>query len=328
MVQRHALGSMLPSPWRWGAIRSVLLEPNRRVHVSFQHDMHQIIDAAQRSQRFEARVAAIDLLELCVLDRLAHLERQAALGAEQQLLRGRATALRARLESANERTLQRLASRVRARRYTRAGLHRVLTRLSAAAVEHDYDAADVLVAGLLDAGALPLERASREPDMVAYQPTPARVVLSALELAAVDSDDVLIDLGSGLGWVVILTALLTGARARGVEFEPVYCDYARACVNRLGLGSVEIMHADAREATLSDGTVFFMYTPFRGAMLDRVLERLRREAYARTFRICAYGPCTKEVERADWLRARHQVGQGDETLGVFDSVSVFGAVER
>src|SRR5262249_16153455 len=107
---------------------------------------------------------------------------------------------------------------------------------------------------------------------------------------------------SGLGHVVILVALWSGARARGVELEPVYCDYARRCARRLNVSGVEFIQADARGASLAGGTVFFMYTPFRGAMLQQVLGRLKTEARERPIRVCTYGPCTTEVAAAPWLK--------------------------
>jgi tRNA A58 N-methylase Trm61 len=154
--------------------------------------------------------------------------------------------------------------------------------------------------------------------MVAYQPTPGRAILSLLERADIQAHDVLVDLGSGLGWVVILVALLSEARTVGIEFEPTYCEYARSCARALNVSRAEFVHADARETSLANGTVFFLYTPFRGEMLQQVLRRLRAEAEQRPIRVCTYGPCTPLVATADWLAPRDPHDFREDEVVVFD----------
>ena len=153
--------------------------------------------------------------------------------------------------------------------------------------------------------------------MVAYQPTPAREILALIERAGLRPGDVFCDLGSGLGHVVLLVALLSGARARGVEVEPAYCEYAERCARGLKLRGVEFLRADARAAPLTEVTVFFLYTPFRGALLQQVLERLRAEAAERPVRVCSYGPCTKDLARAAWLRPEDDCDLGEHEVAVF-----------
>ena len=128
--------------------------------------------------------------------------------------------------------------------------------------------------------------------MVSYQPSPARVILELVEKANLKPEDVFFDVGSGLGQVAILVALLSGARAKGVEFEPAYCDYARQCAKELNLSHVEFINMDASEMDYSDGTVFYIYTPFEGKLLDKLLEKLKGEAHKRMIWVYTYGPCT------------------------------------
>jgi hypothetical protein len=60
-----------------------------------------------------------------------------------------------------------------------------------------------------------------------------------------------------------------------------------------------------------------MYTPFRGALLRKVLARLEREARARPIRVCTCGPCTAEVAGVPWLRPLESSGLGEEGIVVF-----------
>ncbi len=199
------------------------------------------------------------------------------------------------------------------------GLKRAFARLAGSAGRlGTYDALDLFVMALLRSGTVSEERAPREPEMVRYQPTPARAILTLIERADLGPDDgVFVDVGSGLGQVVLLVALLSGARARGIEFEPAYCEYAERCARDLNVPGVEFLQADAREAPLAGGTVFFLYTPFRGEMMQQVLERLRVEASQRAIRVCAYGPCTAEIARADWLRSGQGCDLGEHEVAVF-----------
>ena len=69
-----------------------------------------------------------------------------------------------------------------------------------------------------------------EPDHlldVPYVPTEQRVVHAMLRLAAVDASDVVYDLGSGDGRIVIAAARHFGARAVGVEIDQLRVVRAR-----------------------------------------------------------------------------------------------------
>lgn len=164
-----------------------------------------------------------------------------------------------------------------------------------------YDNLDIFINGLFYSKAIPQQTKDLEPEMVYYQKTPARVVFELIEPAHFTEEDVFVDIGSGLGQVALLVHLLAGIAARGIEFEPAFCDYARACATELHLSHVTFINGDARQADYSGGTVFFMFTPFRGAILREVLELLRKEALRRRIKMITYGPCTTEVAGQSWL---------------------------
>ncbi len=70
-----------------------------------------------------------------------------------------------------------------------------------------YDLLDTLVDGLLQIDVPPQTQLPVEPEMIPYQATPARIVLDMADRLALSSDDVLYDLGAGLGRVVFILAL-------------------------------------------------------------------------------------------------------------------------
>lgn len=238
----------------------------------------------------------------------------------------RAQAMRARLEQADAALHRRLRAAIRAGRGPEL-LQRWLVEASSQAVDGEgYDALDALVAGVLQVADPGDALVPLAPDMVFYQPTPARHVLDMLGRTALGPDDVLVDLGAGLGHVPMLAALCTGARAVGVEWQPAYVACARRAARTLGLDAVRFVAQDARHADLSAGTVFFLYTPFGGAVLREVLDALRAEAARRPIRLCTFGPCTAAVAGEPWLRAEgpwpadrvalfHAVGHGRTRAG-------------
>ena len=164
-----------------------------------------------------------------------------------------------------------------------------------------YDNLDIFLNGLLANQNLPVELQDREPEMIYYQKTPARLILELIDKAAFKPQDVFFDLGSGLGQVVILVNLLSSVISKGVEFEPAFCNYAKSCADNLKLNDVEFMNADARYADYSSATVFFMYTPFEGKILQETLQNLKGEAKNRKIKLFTFGPCTPEVANENWL---------------------------
>ena len=148
--------------------------------------------------------------------------------------------------------------------------------------------------------------------LIGYHPSGAAPIVRALAAVPVRREDVLIDLGSGLGKVVLLATLLTGARARGVEVQPPLVEAARKAASRLGV-DVSFSSEDARTAAIEDGTVFFLYVPFVGPVLDAVLERLRGVAERRPIVVCALGV---DLDHAAWLVRRPL---DDFWLALYDS---------
>lgn len=180
-----------------------------------------------------------------------------------------------------------------------------------------YDALDELVAGVLQMPEPAPPQVELGADMVFYQPTPVRHVLALIERARLQAHDVVVDLGSGLGLVPMMVAMLSPARSIGVELEPSYVASARACAGQLGLSRVTFVAADVRQAALSSGTVFYLYTPFRGSVLREVLGTLRAHAMQRVIRVCSYGPCTDVLAGTPWLHAEGKIDR--------DTVTVFHA---
>lgn len=240
-------------------------------------------------------------------------------------LKQQADSLRNRLKAVDECLVKRLRTDIQEGRYTRESLRRELDQYTSYSPEKQgrshigYDGLDKLLSGMLEVDPLPRPTKERLPEMVHYEPTPARAVLDLIDSVDLKPDDVFYDLGSGLGQVVILVNLLTGIKTKGVEFEPAFHHHAQKIVRKLGLTNIELINADARDVDYSDGTIFFMFTPFKGAMLQTVLDKLRHEAQKRMITVCTYGPCTRHVFNQSWLKSTDSDANHDFKLAVFHS---------
>ena len=108
-----------------------------------------------------------------------------------------------------------------------------------------------------------------KPDVI-YVPTPQPVVDAMLELARVKRTDVVYDLGSGDGRIVITAAKKYGASGVGIEIDPALVKQARANAAAAGVSSrVRFVTRDLFTADLSKASVVTLY------LLQSINERLR-----------------------------------------------------
>ncbi len=115
------------------------------------------------------------------------------------------------------------------------------------------------------------QKQSFSPDNLApYIPTPQSLVEKMLEAANVHSSDVVYDLGSGDGRIVITAARKFGAKAVGVELNENLCEASRRHIKSMGLeDKVSIIQGNALKVDLSPASVVTLY------LLTSSNERLR-----------------------------------------------------
>ena len=108
---------------------------------------------------------------------------------------------------------------------------------------------------LLSAAALAQEKKLRDPDVI-FVPTPHDVVQEMLKMAKVHPGDIVYDLGCGDGRTVIAAAKDFGARAVGIDINPVRIqesqDNAKAAgvTDRVTFRNEDLFEADIKEATV------------------------------------------------------------------------------
>jgi precorrin-6B methylase 2 len=95
---------------------------------------------------------------------------------------------------------------------------------------------------------------------VPYVPTPEAVVDAMLKVAKVGKDDVLYDLGSGDGRIVITAARNFGTRGVGIDIDPERVKEANANAKTAGVtDKVKFLQQDIFKADFSEATVVSLY---------------------------------------------------------------------
>jgi len=122
--------------------------------------------------------------------------------------------------------------------------------------------AAVLTASLFSISAVPAsgqQRPARAPDIY-FAPTLYSVADAMLKLAHVTAADVVYDLGSGDGRIVILAAQKYGARGVGIELDPRLVEISRQVAREGAVAErATFIVGDLFTADISDATVVTLY---------------------------------------------------------------------
>jgi SAM-dependent methyltransferase len=113
---------------------------------------------------------------------------------------------------------------------------------------------------------------------VPYVPTPQDIVEKMLDLAKVTSDDVVYDLGSGDGRIVITAAQKYGAHAVGIEINPDLFRESSSRIKDLGLDDrAHIICEDMFNVSIHRATVVMLYllTSFNEKLRPKLDSQLR-----------------------------------------------------
>jgi SAM-dependent methyltransferase len=94
---------------------------------------------------------------------------------------------------------------------------------------------------------------------VIWVPTPDDLVTAMLDLAKLTANDIVMDLGSGDGRIVIAAAK-RGARATGIEYNPKMVELSRRNADKAGVSDkATFLNADLFATDFSKATVITMY---------------------------------------------------------------------
>jgi hypothetical protein len=138
----------------------------------------------------------------------------------------------------------------------------------------------------------PLATPRKEPD-IHYVPTPQELVEVMLDMAKVGKDDIVYDLGSGDGRLVITAAKKYGASGVGIDIDPQRISESKENAKKAGVeGKVRFREQDLFASDFHEATVITLY------LLSELNLRLRPQIFAQA------RPGTRVVSHAfnmgDW----------------------------
>lgn len=105
-----------------------------------------------------------------------------------------------------------------------------------------------------------------------WLPVKKEKVKKMLELVNAGSEDVIFDLGSGDGRIVIMAAKDFGARAVGIEIDPLRVFWAKIMVKIFGVSKkVKIIRGDFLKEDFSEASIVAVY------LVPKTLKRLKEK---------------------------------------------------
>jgi len=150
-------------------------------------------------------------------------------------------------------------------------------------------------------------RNARFPDSVHYEaPDYVRLWLTIRHLV-LRSEDVVYEVGCGMGRVLCIFARRRVRRVIGIEICPELAKIASQNASRVrgSKSPVEVRVADAADTSYDEGTIYFFFNPFGAETLACVLEQIRESLVLkpRAVRIVYMHPIHEAVlEQTGWLR--------------------------
>jgi predicted RNA methylase len=109
-----------------------------------------------------------------------------------------------------------------------------------------------------------------------FIPLPQETIDNMLKMAEISNDDVLYDLGSGDGRILITAARDYGIRAVGIEKNKILCWLSRRAIGRNRLeDKIQVVNTDFFKHNLSEATVVTVYLSQK--INDKLEPKLRKE---------------------------------------------------
>jgi SAM-dependent methyltransferase len=136
-------------------------------------------------------------------------------------------------------------------------------------------------------------------DLAPYVPTPRPVVEKMLEMADLDRNDIVYDLGCGDGRIVIMAAKRYGARGIGIDLDPQRISESQLAAAEAGVEDlVEFRMEDATKSDFSDATIVTLYllTESNELLRPELERQLKPGAYVVSHNYPIPGWEKKEIE--------------------------------
>lgn len=137
-----------------------------------------------------------------------------------------------------------------------------------------------------------------------YEPTPLadfNSLMKSVPPGFIFSDATFVDIGSGMGRVLMLASHYSFKQIVGVEISPALHEIARENISNFknaGKCDVRLVRADAAEYTFPPGNLLvYLYNPFEGTHFEQFLQRLAREIHGDLVLVYHTPTQRKEIEK-------------------------------
>jgi precorrin-6B methylase 2 len=157
-------------------------------------------------------------------------------------------------------------------------------------------------------------RAEEVQWQVPFITTPEEVVERMLELAGTRADDLVVDLGSGDGRIVIIAARKFGARGLGIELDQRLVEKSRDNARAAGVADrVSFVQGDVLTADISKASVVTVY--LLPGLINQLQQRFTGELRPGTRIVShAFGMTGWTPDRSGTIKlSKAHRGQGDES---------------
>jgi hypothetical protein len=139
-----------------------------------------------------------------------------------------------------------------------------------------------------------------------WLPTPKKRVRSMLEFAKVTSDDILYDLGSGDGRIIVMATKEYGDKSIGIEVDPLRLLWSRLSIRRHNLSQkVEVIRANFFKVSVEDATIVTLYQGYKinKKIRDKLASELKPGARVVSYRFILEGwtPSKTDEEESIYL---------------------------
>jgi len=152
-----------------------------------------------------------------------------------------------------------------------------------------------------------------------YYATPYYVIECMIAYLKLNSGDVFVDFGCGKGRVALLVSARQIEKVIAIELNPELAAIARknSTLFKLSKTPITFINADAATCEVNEGTVFYMFNPFKETTLHTVLDNIKKSLSInpRAVRILCFKPLFSHVlDKQDWLTFEGEIGLTDVSV--------------
>jgi len=265
------------------------------------------------------------LLRKRILDTISILERNLHRNDLDPKILNEAKNLKHRVEKINRSVIHKYSDLIFNQNFSKSEIRKLLNPFTQYQKEssnhiHAYEEElDLLMNGIFGLDADKVRIPEQRDGFVHLETSPVSVILNMIDQLNLTGKETLIDLGSGLGLALFIFRLLTDVVSVGIEVQEPYYKLSLKVQERFKFSKLHFIHSDVRDAELTNGDIFYMFTPFIDKLMEDVLNKLRYVGETKHIVVCSYGISTISLGDEPWLAIKDANMLYPEKAAIFES---------